>query len=173
MRHLLLHRSGLPEYHALRLVAGAGVDDRLEHADVLRLVDGMSPWFTPGTRVSYTNTNYAMLAHVVAAATGTPFAAAVSDLVFRPAGMAGAAADCFGASAAGWRCGAAGSVARGHAGAALAAMEASSTVAGVRPSARAVRVMRPGRGVLRTATRFTPASRSRNGWLMESSLPLL
>lgn len=90
VRHLLLHRSGLPEYHALRLVAGAHVDDRLEHADVLRLVDGMSTWFDPGSRVAYTNTNYAMLAHVVADVTGTPFATAVADLVFRPAGMAGA-----------------------------------------------------------------------------------
>ena len=87
VRHLLLHRSGLPEYHALRLVAGFTVDDRLEQADVRRLVDGMGTWFEPGTKVSYNNTNFAMLAAVVAAVTGRPFAEAAHDLVFGPAGM--------------------------------------------------------------------------------------
>ena len=87
VRHLLLHRSGLPEYHALRLVAGSTVDDRLEQADVRRLVDGMDTWFEPGTKVSYNNTNFAMLAAIVASVTGRPFAAAAHDLVFGPAGM--------------------------------------------------------------------------------------
>ncbi len=90
LRHLLMHRSGLPEYHALRLVAGHEVDDRLEPADVLALVDGMTTWFAPGSRVSYNNTNFAMLAHIVAAATGEPYAEAVPRLVFEPAGMSSA-----------------------------------------------------------------------------------
>jgi CubicO group peptidase (beta-lactamase class C family) len=87
VRHLLMHRSGLPEYHALRLVAGFTVDDRLEQADVRRLVDGMDTWFEPGTKVSYNNSNFAMLAAIVAAATGRPFAESVRELVFDPAGM--------------------------------------------------------------------------------------
>jgi D-alanyl-D-alanine carboxypeptidase len=87
VRHLLLHRSGLPEYHALRLVAGFTVDDRLEQADVRRLIDGMDPWFEPGTRVSYNNTNFAMLAAIAAALTGRPFTEVANDLVFGPAGM--------------------------------------------------------------------------------------
>jgi hypothetical protein len=40
--------------------------------------------------VAYTNTNYAMLAHIVAEVTATSFSEAVTALVFRPAGMAGA-----------------------------------------------------------------------------------
>lgn len=87
VRHLLLHRSGLPEYHALRLLAGHSVDDRLEQEDVRRLVDGMTVWFEPGTRVSYNNTNFAMLAMVVETITGESFAAAARRLVFDPAGM--------------------------------------------------------------------------------------
>ncbi len=87
VRHLLLHRSGLPEYHALRLVAGFTVDDRLEQADVHRLVDAMTTWFEPGTQVSYNNTNFALLALIVAAVTDRPFAVAVDELVFRPAAM--------------------------------------------------------------------------------------
>lgn len=87
VRHLLLHRSGLPEYHALRLLAGHSVDDRLEQADVRRLVDGMTVWFEPGTRVSYNNTNFAMLAMVVGAVTGEAFPVAARRLVFDPAGM--------------------------------------------------------------------------------------
>lgn len=90
VRHLLLHRSGLPEYHALRLVAGASVDDRLEAADVRRLVDGMETWFAPGTRVAYNNTNFAMLAAIVAEVSGHSFAEAARALVFEPAEMSGA-----------------------------------------------------------------------------------
>ncbi len=90
VRQLLLHRSGLPEYHALRLVAGCSVDDRLEHRDVRRLVDGMSVWFEPGSRVSYNNTNFAMLAMIVADVTGESFAEAAQHLVLEPAGVVGA-----------------------------------------------------------------------------------
>lgn len=90
VRQLLLHRSGLPEYHALRLVAGHSVDDRLEHADIRRLVDGMTVWFEPGSRVSYNNTNFAMLAMIVADVTGGSFAAAAHELVLGPAGMVSA-----------------------------------------------------------------------------------
>ena len=90
VRQLLLHRSGLPEYHALRLVAGASVDDRLEQADVRRLIDGMETWFAPGAQVSYNNTNFAMLAMIVAEVRGESSAAAVRALVLEPAGMAGA-----------------------------------------------------------------------------------
>jgi len=88
VRHLLLHRSGLPEYHALRLLAGHSVDDRLEQGDVRRLVDGMTVWFEPGTRVSYNNTNFAMLAMVIEAVTGETLGVAARRLVFDPAGMA-------------------------------------------------------------------------------------
>lgn len=88
VRQLLLHRSGLPEYHALRLVAGHSVDDRLEQTDIARLIDGMTTWFEPGSRVSYNNTNFAMLAMVVSAVTGEPFADAAQRLVLEPVGMA-------------------------------------------------------------------------------------
>jgi CubicO group peptidase (beta-lactamase class C family) len=87
LRHLLLHRSGLPEYHALRLVGGYTVDDRLERADIRRLVDGMTTWFEPGTQVAYNNTNFAMLAMVVSDITGESFANAARHLVFEPAGL--------------------------------------------------------------------------------------
>jgi CubicO group peptidase (beta-lactamase class C family) len=90
VRHLLLHRSGLPEYHALRLVAGSAVEDRLLPGDVRRLVDSMATWFEPGTRVSYNNTNFAMAAMIVADVTGLPFERAASELVFDPSGMHGA-----------------------------------------------------------------------------------
>lgn len=88
VRQLLLHRSGLPEYHALRLIAGYSVDDRLEHADIRRLVDGMTTWFEPGSRVSYNNTNFAILAMVVCEVTGESFAEAARRLVLDPAEMA-------------------------------------------------------------------------------------
>ena len=88
VRHLLLHRSGLPEYHAVRLVAGYAVEDRLLPDDVRRLVDSMDVLFEPGTQVSYNNTNYAMLAMIVADVTGLPFRQAADEIVFAPAGMA-------------------------------------------------------------------------------------
>jgi len=90
VRHLLMHRSGLPEYHALRLLGGYGVEDRLVADDVRRMVDRMSPWFEAGSKVSYNNTNYALAAMIVADVSGEPFAAAARRLVFEPAGMSGA-----------------------------------------------------------------------------------
>lgn len=85
---LLQHRSGLPEYHALRLLAGHHVEDHLTPADVIGLVEGMQPWFEPGTRVSYNNTNYAALAHIVSTVTGEPWAVAARRLVLDPVGAA-------------------------------------------------------------------------------------
>jgi D-alanyl-D-alanine carboxypeptidase len=83
---LLQHRSGLPEYHALRLLAGHDVEDRLSADDVIGLVAGMHPWFEPGSRVSYNNTNFAVLAHLVADVTGRPWAEAAAALVLDPIG---------------------------------------------------------------------------------------
>ncbi len=84
--HLLQHRSGLPEYHALRLLAGHHVEDRLTPADVIGLVAGMSPWFAAGSRVSYNNTNYAVLAEIVAREAGTSWSEAVRRAVLDPVG---------------------------------------------------------------------------------------
>lgn len=83
---LLQHRSGLPEFHALRLLAGHHVEDHLTPADVIGLVDGMHTWFEPGSRVSYNNTNYAVLAHLVSSVTGEPWADAARRLVLAPVG---------------------------------------------------------------------------------------
>src|SRR5262245_27010182 len=47
------------------------------------------------------------------------------------------------------------------------------TPPGVSPVLRARTVIAPGERVARIATRLIPASRSRNGWLMESIFPLL
>lgn len=90
VRQLLLHRSGLPEYHALRLVAGYAVEDRLLPDDIRRLTDSMDVWFEPGSRVSYNNTNFAMLAMIVADVTEKSFRLAADELVFGPARMTGA-----------------------------------------------------------------------------------
>lgn len=84
--HLVEHRSGLPEYHALRLLAGHHVEDVLTSDDVIGLVDGMSLWFEPGTQVAYNNTNYAVLAHVVAAVCDTTWPVAARRWVLDPVG---------------------------------------------------------------------------------------
>lgn len=86
-RQLLLHRSGLPEYHALRVLDGHSVEDRLIPSDVRRLAGRMETAWPAGTRVAYNNTNYALAAMIVEEATGEPFAQAVRRLVFDPAGM--------------------------------------------------------------------------------------
>ncbi|HET6971589.1 MAG TPA: serine hydrolase domain-containing protein, partial [Phenylobacterium sp.] len=73
VRHLLDHTSGLPD-DAPPFPRGG--DQRLWQG------------YTPGTRWSYSNLGYMLLAQIVARLAGKPFPDALAELVLRPLGMA-------------------------------------------------------------------------------------
>jgi CubicO group peptidase (beta-lactamase class C family) len=85
IRHLLTHTSGIWAYEDF-------VPDsqtyQVKDRDVLLLVRRAdSLYFPPGTAYRYSNTGYALLALVVEAASGMPFARFLRERVFLPAGM--------------------------------------------------------------------------------------
>ena len=85
IRHLLTHTSGLWAYEDF-------VPDsqtvQVHDRDALHLIARAdSLYFPPGTAFRYSNTGYALLALVVEAASGMPFARYLRERVFIPAGM--------------------------------------------------------------------------------------
>ncbi len=85
LRELLTHTSGLPDYEDL---IPEGTTQQVHDADVLRLLETQNRTdFAPGTRYRYSNTGYALLALVVARASGEDFASFLRERIFRPLGM--------------------------------------------------------------------------------------
>jgi len=85
IRHLLTHTSGIWAYEDF-------VPDtqtyQVKDRDALELIKRAdSLYFPPGTEFRYSNTGYALLALVVEAASGMPFARFLRERVFLPAGM--------------------------------------------------------------------------------------
>lgn len=88
VRHLLDHRSGLRELDAPMALAGAWYTEGIDNARVLDLLSRQPELaFAPGTRMAYSNTNYVVLAEIVARRSGMPFARFMADAVFAPLGM--------------------------------------------------------------------------------------
>jgi CubicO group peptidase (beta-lactamase class C family) len=88
IRQLLNHRSGLPRYEAL---ADRYWDRQkpFTNRDLLNLYWTFKPdlYAKPGTSFDYCNVNYALLANIVEAVSGSPFDEFLRDHVFVPAGM--------------------------------------------------------------------------------------
>jgi CubicO group peptidase (beta-lactamase class C family) len=87
--------SGIPNYtdtpafNALRVTRGGAmtIPRRGDVTRVVALVKDKPLDFAPGTRLEYSNTNYALLGRIVEIASGMPWAAYVRANIFRPAGM--------------------------------------------------------------------------------------
>lgn len=85
---LLRHTSGISDWIRVLPYAGRhvetefGVGKLLELAARQRLLE-----FDPGSRWSYSNTNYALLAEIVARVSGRPFGEYMREEVFEPLGM--------------------------------------------------------------------------------------
>ncbi len=85
LRELLTHTSGLLDYEDL---IPEGTTRQVQDADVLRLLETQNRTdFAPGTRYRYSNTGYALLALVVARASGEDFASFLRERIFQPLGM--------------------------------------------------------------------------------------
>jgi D-alanyl-D-alanine carboxypeptidase len=86
VRMLLNHTSGIPEYN----FSPSYVSELLQHPDqffspedYLKYIDGKPLDFEPGSRYSYRNTNYVILALMVDAVTGD-HAKYISEVIFKP-----------------------------------------------------------------------------------------
>jgi CubicO group peptidase (beta-lactamase class C family) len=86
--HLVAHQSGLADY--LWLMGLCGFDDTSTYSldDVLgRLVRLEHTTFVPGTRFSYSNTNYLLMACIVERTAGESLRAFAARRIFEPLGM--------------------------------------------------------------------------------------
>jgi CubicO group peptidase (beta-lactamase class C family) len=89
LRHLLTHRSGLPDYV---FMGNNFITDRthyMSNEDVVNIfVQKKAPLlFFPNSRFEYSNSNYAILAAIVAKVTGMKFQVYMRDSIFAPLGM--------------------------------------------------------------------------------------
>ncbi|MEO1451976.1 MAG: serine hydrolase domain-containing protein, partial [Bacteroidota bacterium] len=88
VRHLLYHTSGLREYLRLLYIKGLSWNLPFTHADGLALLSeqkGLN--FDPGSRFSYSNTGYMLLASIVERVSGQTFAKFAQYHLFDPLGM--------------------------------------------------------------------------------------
>jgi CubicO group peptidase (beta-lactamase class C family) len=83
LRHLLTHRSGLPDVNAAVPLWHRRLPIPLE------LLLETSVWVTdkPGEKKQYSNLGFSLAAYLVGEASGKPFPEAVRDLVLKPLGM--------------------------------------------------------------------------------------
>ena len=86
VRHLLTMSSGIPDlFRSPRF--WAGLPDVKTLSDFWSFFATEPLQFSPGTRWSYSNSNFLILGSIIERSEGVPFPAAVQQHVFRPAGM--------------------------------------------------------------------------------------
>ena len=84
VRHLLSHTSGIRELFTLR-EAQEGFDNLSRtRGELVASIRKAPVDFPPGSRWSYSNTNYTMLALIVERITGQPYEDVLADRFFRP-----------------------------------------------------------------------------------------
>lgn len=93
IRHLLQHTSGLADYHDYDGLDSAAAfeahryDDPTPRASIA-LAAAHSPLFPPGTAWQYADTNYLVIGLLVERVSGRPVAAAVTERIIGPLGLA-------------------------------------------------------------------------------------
>jgi CubicO group peptidase (beta-lactamase class C family) len=90
IRNLLTHRSGLPDY--FHFAAGMRTKDApffMTNQDLVDMLAINKPKlnFIPNTRFTYCNTNFALLAYIVAQVSKMPFPKFMKTMLFEPLGM--------------------------------------------------------------------------------------
>jgi CubicO group peptidase (beta-lactamase class C family) len=88
IRHLLHHTSGLWDYWQVLQFVGFSRYDYLDLEGMLTLLSHQEEFaFTPGSKWTYSNSNYALLAEIVARVTEEPFEEWTAGHIFEPLGM--------------------------------------------------------------------------------------
>ena len=88
IRHLLHHISGIREYQALVRFAGLATDSDYDEKFVLKaLARQKNISFKPGSKYSYSNSNYVLLGMIVARVSGKSLRAFADENIFKPLGM--------------------------------------------------------------------------------------
>ena len=89
IRHLLRHRSGIPDYMTFAGKFWKTRDEFLTNQDLMRMLVRRHPRleFAPDKRYKYSNTGYAVLASIVEKISGQPYAEFLRRHVFLPLGM--------------------------------------------------------------------------------------
>lgn len=87
IEHLLHHTSGISDYTDLLLDDGFALTDTTLQHDALDAIAQTGLESRPGSRFSYSNSNYVLLASIVEVVSGTDFASVLEQNVFGGAAM--------------------------------------------------------------------------------------
>ena len=88
LRHLVHHTSGIRDWPATLSIGGWNFQDVVSFSQILRMAYQQRDLnFTPGDEHLYSNTNYNLLAEVVARVSGKSFRAFCDERIFKPLGM--------------------------------------------------------------------------------------
>lgn len=88
VEQLVFHTSGVRDYLELRAIAGWSDYDKLNNDMAIALIARQKALnFAPGSRYSYSNSGYVMLAEIVKRASGTPMSQFSKERIFTPLGM--------------------------------------------------------------------------------------
>jgi CubicO group peptidase (beta-lactamase class C family) len=89
IKHLVSHTSGLRDYLGLMTLSGLDLTAARDKAEVFGLAFAQRrARFAPGARFAYSNTNYLLLAEIVARASKAPLSEYARTRLFEPLGMA-------------------------------------------------------------------------------------
>lgn len=88
IEHLIHHTSGLKDEFSLLALAGYRMDDVITKEDILRLIFHQTDLnFESGTRYSYSNSGYTLLAEIIERISQQSFRSWMHQHVFQPLGM--------------------------------------------------------------------------------------
>ncbi|WP_195763594.1 serine hydrolase domain-containing protein [Duganella guangzhouensis] len=87
IRQLLQQTSGLPDFAGTPEFAANGTTRPTDFEGIVASVRALPMEFAPGERWKYSNTNYALLGHIIERVSGEDFDSYLSAHILRPAGM--------------------------------------------------------------------------------------
>ena len=90
VKHLLSHTSGLPDFTQIKGFGFDHIAERIAPDALMAAANGAEPRFAAGTRFRYCNVNYALLAGLVAKASGKSWEGFLKERIFEVAEMRGA-----------------------------------------------------------------------------------
>ena len=86
--NLINHTSGIPDYINIATDLGIEFTDYLDNEKTLKILsEKKSPEFQPGSKFSYSNSNYLLLSLIVERVSGKPISRFANDNIFSPLGM--------------------------------------------------------------------------------------